>query len=89
MAERLFHSAVDNQSSPSWYAENITPNDDADLRYVSREIRVTTAGNLAYVPYADKTQTVTITLLAGEKIALSAHRIKATNTTVTGILVLY
>ena len=89
MAERYFKSVPDSQVSSAFLAENITPNDDTDLSFVTREIRVITAGTLKYAPYHNKTSPVTITLLAGEKIALCAHRIYSTGTTCTGILVLY
>jgi hypothetical protein len=88
MAERILRGKSDEVTSASPIALMITPDDANDLPHVSREIRCQVGGTLTYVADYDHA-TYTITVMDGERIPLLAHRIKATGTTATGILVYY
>jgi len=61
----------------------ITPSDSADLTYLSRQIRATTAGNIQVTTYGQITRV--LAFAAGETRTICAHRIWSTNTTATGI----
>jgi hypothetical protein len=64
---------------------NITPSDTVDLLYVTRAIRVGTAGDLAIKSLRGDV-TIIPDMLAGETIACRAVLVYATNTTATGIV---
>lgn len=61
----------------------VTPDDDNDLAFETREIRVAGGGNLAVI-WADGTEG-THAVAAGERVKWRVSRIKATGTTATGI----
>ena len=63
----------------------ITASDTADLPFVTRAIRVGTAGNLAVLTTASELVTIPL-VLAGETIAVQATRVYSTNTTASNIM---
>ena len=65
----------------------ITPNDDADLTYVSRALYFGTSGNVTAVTFGG--QTVTIAALAGGLLPLRVVRVLATGTTASSIFALW
>jgi hypothetical protein len=68
---------------------SITPDDDNDLAVVVRAIRVTGAGNVAFIA-ANDTAAVTWTgCIVGEIIPMYVKRVLSTGTTATGLIGLY
>lgn len=65
----------------------VTPDDAADLEYISREIRVATGGDLK-VTTVDGTTGV-IPVINNDRLPLQVTRIWATGTTASGIVVLW
>ena len=77
------------ENSPSG-AALVTPSDDDDLPFVSRIVYSGTAGVIQIVP-KDNAATMTavpFTVVAGLQLMVQAVRILATDTTVTGIVIL-
>lgn len=62
---------------------SVTPNDSADLAFVARALRTTTAGNVVIKTLAGQQRTLAFE--AGETRAVAALRVYATSTTATGI----
>lgn len=70
---------------PSAYLFLITPSDTDNLQYVTRAIRVGTAGDLAVLTVAG--QVVTIPdCLSGEVLPIQVQKVYSTNTTASGIM---
>lgn len=71
------------EPAEKWFL--ITPSDTAELAYITRAVRAGGAGDLA-AQREDGTVVTIPSMLAGETIAIRAHRIYSTNTTATSIL---
>lgn len=67
----------------------ITPNDNADLAVTVRAIRVTGAGNVAFVAFGDSEAVTWEGCVAGEIIPMYVKRVMSTGTTATGLIGLY
>jgi hypothetical protein len=88
-------TAVDHQigcnsadwTAPFHFVATVTPNDGADLAFVTRAIRANVAGTIKVALYTDQTDAapVTMNFAAGETRSVRATRIYATGTTATGI----
>ena len=77
------HDPNTTDTSPGRHAQNVTPNDNNDLVYISRALYLSTAGNVN-VTLMDGT-TVVLTLGTGWH-PLRVTRVLATSTTATGII---
>lgn len=75
--------------SPASYAFAITPNDSADLAYVTRGIYVGTAGALVVILVRDSAEVTFAGVPAGTLLPLCVKRVKATGTTATNLVGLY
>lgn len=71
--------------SPAEHATAITPNDDADLTYVTRALYVGGDGNVTGITAGGETITV-VGLLAGMLYPFRFVRIKATGTSATNLV---
>lgn len=74
---------------PARNAANITPDDNNNLAHVSRGIICGTAGNVAAVPANGTAAVVYPALIAGILYPFAVSRINLTNTTATGITVVW
>lgn len=84
MATDSFTSHTKGLEAPADRAEAITPNDGADLAYTTRGIYVGGAGNI--VATVGGTDVTFNSVQAGTILPVRATRIKATNTTATGLV---
>lgn len=73
--------------SPVCHVLNTTPDDNADLTYVSRALNVATSGDVRVTTLGGDVATVHIA--AGGAFPIRVTRVWATGTTATGILVMY
>jgi hypothetical protein len=73
---------------PAVHAAAITPNDGAELTYVTRAVYVGGAGNLAVVMYAGETVTFT-GVPAGSLLPIRVKQVLSSSTTATTILALW
>lgn len=84
----LFPKHPDDKAAPSSNAAAVTPSDSADLTYVTRELFVGGAGNVAVIMAGG--QTVTLTgVLAGSVLPIRVSRVKNTGTTAANITALW
>jgi hypothetical protein len=81
----IFSGFSDSPISPSRRGVTVTPNDNADLPFMTKEIQATGAGNISVI-MADSPTPITIPFAAGEVRAIRVVRIRAAGTTATGIL---
>jgi hypothetical protein len=70
---------------PAVYVFNITPDDDSELHWITRALRVGTAGDLA-IKTIGGSVVVIPDVLAGETIVVRAIKVYATSTTASGIV---
>lgn len=63
----------------------ITPSDTDTVRYVTRAIRVGTAGDLAVLTLGGETVTIP-DVVAGEVLAIQVTKVYSSNTTADGIM---
>jgi hypothetical protein len=82
--DRFALSGVQSLLSPPEHAYAITPSDSADLDYVTTHLSAAVAGVAVVVTKGG--ETVAIPLAAGVQTRIRAVRVKATNTTATGIV---
>jgi hypothetical protein len=82
-----FSSFSDSLNSPPSHASNITPDDTADLPFVSRGVNVAGAGSLRITTV--RGDIATLHVAAGIILPIRASRIWAAGTTATGIAVLW
>lgn len=68
-------------------AANVTPNDDTDLAYVAERLYATGAGNIEIITPGGVTVVLPVT--AGSPVVVRAARVKADNTTATGIVAVW
>lgn len=68
------------------HAAAVTPNDDEDLANAADAISAAGAGNVVLVTAAG--ETATVAMAAGQLLPLGVVRVKATDTTATGIVAL-
>lgn len=76
-------------ATPSTNGEAVTPNDSADLSYVSRGLWVGGAGNLAVILKGMQTPVTLVGVAAGSLLPLRVSRVMSTNTTATNIVSLW
>lgn len=80
-----FNGLAPGLSSPAEHAAEVTPNDSADLAYVTRGFRVgTTAGAVKVTTAAGETLTIPGVQI-GEVVPLRVTRIWSNGTTAAGI----
>ncbi len=84
-AQDTYRSYDRGLNAPAADAFAITPNDATDLAIAARAIYVGGAGNLEIVTLAGSTVQFT-GLGAGTTLPCSAVRVRATNTTATGLV---
>ena len=70
---------------PAVYLFNVTPNDDQDVEFVTRALRIGTAGDVA-LKTTGGSVVVVPDVLAGEVLVVRAVRVYATSTTASGIV---
>lgn len=87
-ATDLYNGFAGGVEGPATHAANITPDDSADLAYVTRAIVLDAAGKLKVTTMGGETL-VTPTLAAGVAHPMRVTRIWATSTTATGIMALW
>lgn len=75
-------------TAPSGSAEEVTPNDSADLTYETRALWVGGAGNIN-LDTADGQTVVFAGIPAGTILPVRVKRIRATSTTATNIVAMY
>lgn len=75
-------------TSPANYAAAVTPNDDADLANTARALWVGTGGNIALVTAGGSAVTLT-NVPGGTMLPVRTARVKATDTTATGIVAVW
>ena len=80
----LFQYLSPSQSSAPSGGFDVTPDDNADLPYMTRAIMVTASGDVS-VTYKDGSSHTLPGLLAGVQYTGQFRRIRATGTTATGI----
>jgi hypothetical protein len=77
-------------SAPAELYANITPSDDTDLPYLTRQIRVGTGGNLAILNKGGDEVIIPAEVANnGAVLDIVASRIKSTGTDATEIVALY
>lgn len=87
-AEDPFRGDATSISDPITSGADVTPDDGADLAYVTRGLMVSASGDVAIA--FPNGQTLTLTSLApGQVYPFRAARVYATGTTATGIKALY
>lgn len=74
--------------SPATDGFDVTPDDDADLQFVTRFLYIGGAGDVSLVTKGGSTLTFT-GLSAGSILTIRASRVRATGTTATNIIALY
>lgn len=95
MAQQISGSAqaglLGDQSRPAYKVFSVTPTDGADLTNgPCRALRANVAGDIVLIPTGNlDSQTITITVAAGEIVPIQTRRVNLTSTTATGILALY
>lgn len=82
-----FDSHADGLATPPQNALEVTPNDGADLPFVTRALNVADAGAVSVVTKGG--QTVTLTIAAGIPFPIRAVRVRSTGTSATGIVALF
>lgn len=83
-----FASNPKNLISPSEDFLMVTPSDSVDLTYVSREITVGTAGDLAVIDMHGVTIVILSAIWSAQPVqAIRVTRVLATGTTAVGIFV--
>lgn len=82
----FFGKQSDSLQSPARHLAEITPDDGADLPFVSRAIAVAGSGHVAVQTASGDTGRVFVA--AGVPFPLRVTRVLATGTTATGIVVL-
>lgn len=75
-------------AAPAIKSANVTPNNDADLSFVTRAIYVGGAGNVAVLLQDDSSAVSFVAVPAGTVLPIRAKRIRATGTTATNIVAL-
>jgi hypothetical protein len=79
------HARFDD--SPEFSAKSIdpiTPNDDADLAFVTKALYVNATGTLSLIAQEDAAA-VSLNVFAGQVLPIRAKRVRATGTTATVI----
>lgn len=87
MAYDPYNSDI-SQIGPARNAVAVTPSDSADLANVSRGIIVGVSGNVS-VNMSGSGSAVVIAMNAGTIYPLAVSRVRATNTTATGIVAVW
>jgi len=88
VATDRFSAATAGLGSPADDGAAVTPNDGADLAFVTKGLFVGGAGNLAVTTAQGNALTFT-GLLAGTLLPIRVSRVKATGTTATNIVALF
>lgn len=77
-----------NTALPAENAIAVTPDDDTDLEFTTRAVLIGGGGDIEVV-MAGAGNTVVMTVADGAFLPIRVSRIKATNTTATGIVALW
>ena len=85
MAIDRFFSMSNSIAGPATSGETITPNDAADIGFVTRGLWVGGAGNISVVMMDGQTVTLN-NVAAGTLLSVRVNRVRATGTTATGIV---
>lgn len=85
MAKDWFEPSDHNLSAPARRAFAITPDNTNEIDPLPKAVRFNTAGTVA-LRAVDSAADVSLTVAAGEVLALRVSHIRATGTTATGIV---
>jgi hypothetical protein len=80
-----FSNRTAGLESPPAFGFAITPNDTTDLSVTTRGLMVTTAGDVSVITVGGDTVTLPA-LQPGVQYAIRATRVRATDTTATGLV---